>query len=228
MEQDSVYSCGLCAVRERVCASPQGTGPNFCPTLYGPEGLLQETQEEYQREEIREFARQATLQEAECYAGRDIEPYISRPTKPRVQEVIEFARRMGYKKLGIAFCGGLKREAEILHRLLLSHDFQVVSVICAAGRTPKESIGIQDHEKIRIGQFEAMCSPIYQAKLLNCAGTEFNVVVGLCVGHDSLFLKYSRALTTVLVVKDRVMGHNPVAALYTLDSYSRRLKNPDF
>jgi len=51
-----------------------------------------------------------------------------------------------------------------------------------------------------------------------------NVLIGLCVGHDSLFFKYSRAPVTVLVAKDRVLGHNPVAALYTSNSYYRRLK----
>ncbi len=226
-KHDLVYSCALCSVRKRICVSHDGTAPEFCPTLHGPKELLQETLEEYKKDEIREFARQSSIQEAECYASRDAKPFVARPTKPRVLEIIEFAKRMEYKRLGIAFCGGLKREAEILHRLLLSHGFQVVSVICKAGRTPKEKIGIKEHEKIRIGQFEAMCSPIGQAKLLNYAGTELNIVMGLCVGHDSLFFKYSRSPTTVLVTKDRVMGHNPVAALYTIDSYSRRLKNPD-
>ena len=56
------------------------------------------------------------------------------------------------------------------------------------------------------------------------AGTELNVVIGLCVGHDSLFFQHSRVPTTVLVVKDRVTGHNPVAALYTSRSYYRRLR----
>ena len=53
----------------------------------------------------------------------------------------------------------------------------------------------------------------------NEAGTELNVVVGLCVGHDSLFYKYSNALCTTAVTKDRVLGHNPVAALYTAETY---------
>jgi len=223
----SLYSCALCSVKKRICGSPEGAGPLFCPTLHGSAELLQEARAEYQKEDIQKFARESSIQEAECYADRGIEPYVPRPTKPRLQEIIEFAKRMGYKRLGIAFCAGLKREARILHGLLLSHDFEVASVICKAGRTPKEHIGIQEHEKIRIGKFEAMCTPIYQAKLLNQAGTELNIVVGLCVGHDSLFFKYSEAPTTVLLAKDRVMGHNPVAALYTIDSYSRRLKNPD-
>ena len=72
-----------------------------------------------------------------------------------------------------------------------------------------------------------MCNPILQAKLLNRAKTDLNVVVGLCVGHDSLFYKYSEALTTTAVTKDRVLGHNPVAALYTADSYYSKLKKSE-
>ena len=34
------------------------------------------------------------------------------------------------------------------------------------------------------------------------------------MGHDSLFYKHSKAPVTTLVVKDRKLGHNPVAALY--------------
>ena len=63
-----------------------------------------------------------------------------------------------------------------------------------------------------------------QALLLAEAGTQLNVVIGLCVGHDSLFFMNSVAPVTVLVAKDRVLGHNPVAALYTAHSYYRRLK----
>ena len=69
-----------------------------------------------------------------------------------------------------------------------------------------------------------MCNPILQAKLLNEAKTDLNLVVGLCVGHDSLFYKYSEALTTTVVTKDRVLGHNPAAALYTAESYYKRLR----
>ena len=94
------------------------------------------------------------------------------------------------------------------------------------GRVPKEKIGVRDDQKIRIGGFEAMCNPIAQAFLLNEAKTEFNILMGLCVGHDSLFLKYSDALCTVLAVKDRLLGHNPLAAIYTIDGYYRSLKLP--
>jgi uncharacterized metal-binding protein len=94
------------------------------------------------------------------------------------------------------------------------------------GRTPKEVIGVRDDQKIRIGSFESMCNPIAQAFVLNDEETQFNIVMGLCVGHDSLFLKYSDAPCTVLAAKDRLLGHNPLAAIYTIDSYYRSLKQP--
>lgn len=68
-----------------------------------------------------------------------------------------------------------------------------------------------------------MCNPITQAYLLNEEKTEFNILLGLCVGHDSLFLKNAEAPCTVLAVKDRLLGHNPLAAIYTAESYYRAL-----
>ncbi len=58
------------------------------------------------------------------------------------------------------------------------------------------------------------CNPVMQAEVLNREGTELNMMVGLCLGHDILFLRYSKAETTPLIVKDRALGHNPAAALY--------------
>lgn len=60
------------------------------------------------------------------------------------------------------------------------------------------------------------------------AGTHFNIMLGLCIGHDSLFLKFVEGLTTVFAVKDRVTGHNPIAALYTSKSYYQRLMKLEF
>ena len=64
-----------------------------------------------------------------------------------------------------------------------------------------------------------MCNPIAQAKLLNEEKTDFNIVLGLCVGHDTLFFKSSEAPVTVLAVKDRALAHNPLGALYLSDGY---------
>lgn len=67
-----------------------------------------------------------------------------------------------------------------------------------------------------------MCNPISQAKLLNLHGTQFNVLVGLCVGHDSMFYKYSDALVTTLIAKDRVLAHNPAGAVYCSEGYYKK------
>lgn len=217
--------CALCSVKDRACQTENGTGPDFCPTKnYGK--TVKKAIKEYEKPEIKEFARMASIQEAECYSNRHIKPYVFHPVKPRVQEICEFAKKMGYKKLGIAFCAGLYYEAKSLTNILRAQGFEVVSVVCKTGSTPKESIGIKENEKIRIGEFESMCSPIVQAIILNEENTDFNILVGLCVGHDSLFFKYSEAFTTVLISKDRVLAHNPAAALYTSGTYYARLLRP--
>ena len=111
-------------------------------------------------------------------------------------------------------------------RILEKHGFEVLSACCKVGGVPKEFLGLKDREKVRIGTYETMCNPITQAEIFNAAKTDFNVLVGLCVGHDSLFFKHAKALSTVLVAKDRVLGHNPVAALYGVKVYFQRLIKP--
>lgn len=188
-------------------------GPSNCPMKTKSE-VIREAVGEYDKPEIKEFARQATIQESECYMSL---PEGMTPRNPRVEEVAQFAKKMGYKKLGIASCMGLSEEAKILTKILENRGFDVVSVFCKVGAIPKETIGIMEKQEM------PMCNPITQAELLNDAGVEFNILVGLCVGHDSLFIKYARAPVTVLIVKDRVFGHNPAAALYMSGSYYRKL-----
>ncbi len=217
------YSCANC---ERiVCHTDHATeGTDSCPTRAMAD-TIERVRAEYRRPEVAEFARQASIQEFECYLQL---PEGSTPRNPRVEETVQFARKMGYRKLGIAFCAGLRQEADTLHEILVRRGFEVVSVCCKAGGVPKEEIGITDEQKIAgPGKWETMCNPIAQATLLNEAATEFNIVVGLCVGHDSLFFKYAEAPTTVLVAKDRVFGHNPAAGLYLSRSYYRKLRRKE-
>jgi uncharacterized metal-binding protein len=95
------------------------------------------------------------------------------------------------------------------------------------GSIEKEEVGLLDADKVHPGEYEVLCNPVGQAALLAKAGTQFNVVIGLCVGHDSMFFMHSKAPVTVLVAKDRVLGHNPAAALYTSHSYYRKLTRGD-
>ncbi|MBM4329801.1 MAG: DUF1847 domain-containing protein [Deltaproteobacteria bacterium] len=225
MEKVLQPECAKCNVEIRLCRSKEGTGPQFCPTRT-KEKELQTALEKYKDQNTMRFAKAASLQEAECYVRRDEKPFVMRPTKTRVEEIIEFAHKMNYRKLGVGFCAGLFSEGNTFVRILEKHGFEVVSVCCKVGGVPKEFLGLGDDEKVRVGTYETMCNPITQAEILNEAGTDFNILVGLCVGHDALLLKHARALTTVLVVKDRVLGHNPMAALYGVKGYFQRLMNP--
>ena len=214
--------CGL-ELTERICKTIDGKGSKNCPTLLQKEALA-EANREYQIPATYELAQKASMQEADCYANRDQQPYVMQPSKTRMVEIYEFAEKMNYRRLGLAFCLGLAKEAAIVEQILKDRGFEVVSVLCKAGRTPKEMIGITDADKIHRGTDEAMCNPIFQAKLLNQSRTELNILLGLCVGHDALFFKHAEAPTTVLAVKDRVTGHNPLAAIYLSDSYYRKIK----
>ena len=137
----------------------------------------------------------------------------------RVRETLEFCKAMAYTHVGVAFCAGLQEEAQIFCRLLREHGFQVSSVCCKNGAIPKEDMGLTDAEKVRPGRHESACNPIAQAMLVNEANTQFNILIGLCVGHDSLFMQHAQAPCTVLVAKDRVLAHNPCGALYQSHSY---------
>lgn len=108
---------------------------------------------------------------------------------PRVQETILFAKRMGYHKIGIATCVALLRESRILAKMLRANGFEVFGVGCKTGEIFKTELGIdQAHQ----GPGPVACNPVLQAQLLNEAGTELNIVMGLCVGHDSLFYKHGQ------------------------------------
>lgn len=221
-------ACAACKLplAKRICMNPKGTGPKTCPTL-NRQAVLANANRAFEDPCIYEFARQASRQEAECYANRDQKPYVLQPTKTRIVEICEFADKMNYHRLGLAFCVGLSNEAMMVEKVLSTRGFEVVSVSCKAGRTSKAIIGIPDEEQVIRGREEAMCNPIFQAELFNHEKTDLNVLLGLCVGHDSLFFKYAQAPTTVLAVKDRVTGHNPLAAVYLSGSYYRKITFPD-
>jgi len=222
---ENLPACARCSAKlsVRICQKENGKAPTVCPTINHTRAL-ENALKELKKPDVMEFARQASIQEAEGYADRNRGYEYVKPSKPRIVETMEFAHKMKYKRLGFVFCIGLRKEAKVVESLLSSNGFEVVSTVCKLGREPKETIGVRDDQKIYIGKFEGMCNPIAQAYVLNEEQTEFNIVIGLCVGHDSLFLKYSKAPCTVLAVKDRLLGHNPLAAIYNIDSYYRALK----
>lgn len=200
----SCVDCGACS-----CGGEDGKYPDFCLTANMDEETKAEIMAFYEDETNRKIMQTAAGIEADGYC-----------VWPRIQETVEFARRMGFHKIGIATCVGLIRESRTIAKIFRSHGFEVYGIGCKVGAVAKTDVGI-DEACCRVGC--NMCNPIMQAELLNREGTEMNIVVGLCVGHDSLFYKYSKAVTTTLIAKDRVTGHNPAAAIYNLDSYYERL-----
>lgn len=203
------YSCVDCGTQN--CKYKNRTYPDFCLTTHLKEEDLQWALERYDIDRNHEIMVASAEVEYEGYCQWT-----------RVQEIMEFARKIGAHKIGIANCIGLIREARIFAEILRANGFEAYAVICKVAGKAKSSIGIPK-ECENIGP--AMCNPILQARLLNNAHTDLNVVIGLCVGHDSLFYKYSDAYVTTLVTKDRVTGNNPAAALYTAKSYYRKKFN---
>lgn len=201
-------SCIDCAAT--ACDAKHEIFPDFCPTTSMDPEFLEETMKLYtENEENAKAVQQSAMVEYENYC-----------TMTRIEEIAEFAKKMNFKKLGIATCVGLISEARTAAAILRSHGFEVFGASCKVGAQEKSSIGI-DKRCEELGK--NTCNPILQAKMLNKEKTELNIVIGLCVGHDSLFYKYADALCTTLVTKDRVLGHNPVAALYQVNSYYSKL-----
>jgi len=223
--------CARCP--NRVCENHGGKAgdappsldkaPAFCPMKLMPE-IYAEAMAEYDKPQVREFARKASVQEFQCY--EHLPDGSLRTRLPRIEELIQFARKCGYTRLGIAHCGGLAYEAGLLATMLENNGFEVVSVMCKTGAVPKERIGLKPDEKIAgADSWETMCNPIVQAMIINRSKVDLAVMLGLCIGHDTLFIRYCEVPLTVLAVKDRVLGHNPLAALYTSETYYRRLRN---
>jgi uncharacterized metal-binding protein len=226
MAEEFPAMCARCA--KRLCDPVIGANevpfvdgaPHFCPMKLFPK-VVEQAIREYDKKDVKEFARLASVQEFECYeqTGKGL-----RTKFPRIEELIQFADKCGYHKLGIAFCIGLANEARMLTDILESKGFSVASVCCKLGATAKERIGIKPEQKIEGPEsWESMCNPIAQAEVLNTEKVDLAIMLGLCIGHDTLFIKYCRVPMTVLAVKDRVTGHNPLVALYLSQSYYGRL-----
>ncbi len=204
-------SCSDCGVLN--CYRKEKSFPEFCLTTQTPDAEIEKVNELYRKDELVAKISRAAAEIEGTYYGK----------LTRVEEIVAFAKRIGAKKIGIATCIGLMSEAKTFAKILKAKGLESYSVICKVGSTDKTEVGIPEELKVQKGCHEALCNPVLQARLLNKEKTELNVIVGLCVGHDSLFIKYSKAPVTTLITKDRVLGHNPAAALYTSGFYYKRL-----
>ncbi|MDO4977534.1 MAG: DUF1847 domain-containing protein [Eubacteriales bacterium] len=208
MHRDHNRSCVDCG-RKACRKSEEEKYPEFCLTKNAGEEQIEFVKSVYLEEENQDIMQAAAKIQAETYG-----------TINRVEETIQFAKEMGYKKIGIATCTALLKESQMLTRILRNHGLQVFSACCKVGAVPKAEINIP---KEHITQGPNICNPVMQAEILNKEQVDMAIVMGLCVGHDILFHKYIKVPTTTLVVKDRVLAHNPVAALYTTHSFNKNL-----
>lgn len=224
-------SCGNCSTIWRTkgttnCWSEPSTRPprpSNCPSEHHP-GIVAEAFGELQGDsEDARLARVASIVEGLCYENVEGTDAVC-PKWTRIEDTIALARLMGWKKIGIATCIGLLEETRQLDLILKAQGFESFSICCKSGSIDKCEVGVAEDAKIRPDTFEPACNPIAQARILGEYGTDMNIIVGLCVGHDMLFAKYSAAPVTTMVTKDRVTGHNPVAALYGQNFYYKRLQ----
>jgi uncharacterized metal-binding protein len=232
MSKEINFTCSKCSAAWRKSGSTNcwssdpdnpPAKPGNCPTRDHSD-IIKESFELYKGDaEDARMANVASKVEGLCYQPIPGSDAIN-ARWTRVEDTIAFAKLMEYKKVGMATCIGLLDETNRLAAILQAQGFKPVSVCCKSGSIDKLELGLAETEKVRPNTFEPACNPVAQARLLNRAETDLNIIVGLCVGHDILFTKYSDAPVTTLVVKDRVAGHNPVSVLYGQNFYYKRLQ----
>lgn len=230
-EQPNALSCNSCSriwkkQGTTSCWSEPGKGPatpTYCPGTKEPEIVADSFQRYLGDSEDAKLAKVAAQVEGLCYQPLPGSDAVN-ARWTRVEDTIALATLMGYRKIGIATCIGLLDETNRLCEILTAQGLEPYAVCCKSGSIDKLELGLQEEEKVRPNTFEPACNPIAQAELLNKLGTDMNLIVGLCVGHDMLFAKYSEAPVSTIVVKDRITGHNPVAVLYGQNFYFKRLQ----
>lgn len=201
--------CANCV--NQTCFSGQGEMPAECP-----------------EKNEKEFNSQEPVAGFVEFASQTRKTHIN-----RINEIIEYARFMQIKKIGFASCIGLHDELRVVTSMVKKAGLHSISIMCKTGTYEKKSVGVPARFRMTtqtgysVGC--AACNPVAQAMVLNKEKTDLNIMIGLCVGHDSIFMKYSEAPTATLIAKDRSNGHNPAAALYNFysDNFFKRRPTPE-
>ncbi len=226
MSEKSVQ-CSKCGVFACVKNEPLNA-PEFCPM---------NTQENVLDTALKQYVDPDNQKMMAAAASTQIKGIMGSWT--RIEDVINLAREMEYEKLGIATCIALIYESRILTKILETKGFEVKSICCKSGINFEEDVWLQNtdlkHDLESINNSNAntnkqtsipLCNPIGQAFLLNNEKTNLNILLGLCAGHDALFIKHSEAPVTPLIVKDRRTLHNPAAAIYGSNHFFSKLTSP--
>ena len=206
------FDCSDCQTHN--CNIRSSSYPPFCLTTAADKEQLEQIKSTYKEDPIIAKMFSVSAEIEGMYYGR----------LTRAEEIIMFAKKMGVEKLGIATCMGTMAETVIFTKILKAKSFDnYLCVCCKAGSFSKDQVGVPAEHRINPDKFEPACNPILQAEILGNAKTDLNVIIGLCVGHDALFSMHSKAPCVTFAVKDRILQHNPMAAIYGVDSYYSRL-----
>ena len=206
----SDLNCMNCTVA--ACEHTDRERPGFCVQPHVAEEMSRKAYELYMSPENYGIVKAATLVVEETVDST------------RVQDTIKFAHYLGAKRIGIATCTIMLNETRILSKLLSEAGFEVEAIGCKIDDNHRADF---DLDPTKDGSDPVLCNPIMQALLLNEAHTDLNINMGLCVGHDALFAKYSDAPVTTLVAKDFPAANNPCSVLYTAKTngvYNRKIQ----
>ncbi|HUX38227.1 MAG TPA: DUF1847 domain-containing protein [Rectinemataceae bacterium] len=160
--------------------------------------------------------------------ARDVEPYLADSVhaemlaadaapftaegrlRNRVEELVFYAKSQGMRRIGVAYCVSMTKEAQKLGRILRDEGLESELVCCRVGAIEYGEVGLQ---KAHPERFAASCNPVAQARLLDERRVDLVAMMGLCIGHDLILQRECKAPVTTLVVKDRALDHHPIAAL---------------
>lgn len=125
----------------------------------------------------------------------------------RLQELIEFIKKMDYKKVGLAYCYGMEKDAKAFRDIFKNENIKLRTVSCTVGGVNQNEVN--DDSCIE----KVSCNPLGQAEQLNSEGVDFVIIMGICLGHDILLQRNLKADFTTFVVKDRVYSNAPMNGL---------------
>ena len=97
-----MYTCAMCHKHSCKTGNMEDA-PENCPCREGEK--QEEIKSLYNDEENKNIAYHSALVESEGYCK-----------KTRLQEIMDFADKCGYKKLRVAFCIGLERHANLKYK----------------------------------------------------------------------------------------------------------------
>jgi len=118
----------------------------------------------------------------------------------RLEELCRFIKDRNYRKVGMAYCYGMEKDALRIVRYLSANGIRVSAVSCTIGALPQSAVNSAS------SACGVSCNPLGQAAQLEAEGTDLAIQFGICLGHDILFTRAFPGDQTVLVVKDRIFG----------------------